>query len=246
MTMKDYAAAAQQAHDNLTPLLNKAISNTQQRLDKARQATTPEALRPQLLAILEGADTPAAEAIGGILNGYAQLMPDHRARDGGLLIRSLVSTKRHHGLTETQAGQIAGAIIGAINGKGHSGLIEWPENWHEQLHHSDLKQWAEWVAPKAYSEFTANLETHTQARISAESDLVQLEASRQALAELVPTPSEGTVIRIRNNAEFRQGVGGIHWEPGEVKALEPADYMRVTGSNGYQRLADSGQLEVMA
>lgn len=246
MTMKNYATEAQTAHDHLMPLLEKAQTEAQQRLDKAKQASTPDALRPQLLAILDNADTPAADAIGGILSGYAQLMPDHRARDGGLLIRSLASTKSHHGLTEAQAGQIAGAIIGAISGKGHAGLIQWPENWQRELSHGDLLKWCEWVAPKAYGKLLDSLESQAKARISAESDLVQLQASRQALAGLVPSPSTGAVIRIRNNAEKRQGVSGIQWNPGEVKPLEPAEYARVTANAGYSSLVEAGQLEVVA
>ncbi|XKH00782.1 hypothetical protein LG325_11905 [Marinobacter nauticus] len=246
MTMKQFSTEAQTAHDHLVPLLDQAISHTNDRLEKAKQAASPEALRPDLLAMLDNADTPAADAIGGIIGGYAQLMPNHRARDGGLLIRSLVSTKSHHGLTDDQAGQIAGAIIGAIQGKAHSGLIEWPENWHDELHHNDLCQWCEWVAPKAYGDLLASLQDTTKARISAESDLVQLQASQQALADLVPSPSTGAVIQIRNNAENRQGVAGIHWQAGEVKTLEPAEYAQVIDNAGYQRLADAGQFEVLA
>lgn len=246
MTIKHYATEAKTAHSHLMPLLSQAIDDTQARLATAAQAASADTIRPNLEGMLANADTPPAEAVNGILSGYLQLMPAHRAREGGLLIRSLVSTKKHHGLSDAQASQIAGAMLAAINGKGYSGIIEWPENWQADLSQSELNQWAEWVAPKEHAKLMASLETHTKTRISAESDLVQLKTSRNALAALVPAPSSGTVIKIRNNADKRQGVSGIHWEGGEVKEIAPADYARVTQNTGYQLLAESGQLEVLA
>jgi|GEM_PF-2633668 len=248
MTVKDYKTAAQKAHDTLTPLLDDAFAEAQAMLEKAGQVASRDAVRPELVEMINKADTPPADAIAGILASYAGLLPQHLARDGGLFIRSLVSIKKHHGLTDSQAAQIAGAIVASIHGKAPMSLIEWPgcDDWDSQLHHTDLDQWAAWVSPKEHGKLTSKLEAETKARINAESVLVHLEASRRALADLVPKVVTTSVIKIRNNSEHRQGISGVRWTAGEVKALDAVEYAAVTDSAGYQSLIESGQLEVVA
>lgn len=248
MTIQKFTTAAQQAHDTLTPLLAQAIEDTQAILNEAKQAASIEPLRPELIDMLNSADTPPADSVASILSGYCDLLPAHSGRDSGLLIRSLVSTKSYRALSDKQAGQIAGAIIASIHGKAPQSLTEWPaaEDWHKQLHDSDLQLWAAWAAPEKYSKFKRKIDTHTESRMSAESDLMQLEVSQQALAELVPTPSAGHKIVIRNNAEHRQGIAGIQWQPGEEKPLTSADYAVLTSSTGYEQLTQDNVLEVVA
>lgn len=247
MTMKDYTAAAQNAQDTLSPLLDKAVADAQKRLSEATKAASVDSLRPQLIAIIDNADTPPLDAVTGILSTYCALMPQHRTREGDLLVRSLCSTKKHHGLTDKQAAQVAGAMVACVQGKAPMSLIEWPDvkTWHRQLNDADLHQWAEWVAPKEYATLSKALEKTTEARMSAETDVVQLETCRRALADLVPKAFECAVIQVRNNADHCQGVAGIQWEGGEVKRLEPTDYAKITVHPGFSRLIEQAQLEVV-
>lgn len=246
MTMKDYTAAAQSAHDKLSPLLDKAVADAQARLSEADKAASAETVRAQLVAMIDNADTPPADSVTGILGSFCALLPDHRAHDGGVIIGALVSTKKRHALSEKQAAQIAGAIIASVHGKAPAGLIEWPDTWHSQLSDADLHQWVEWVAPKEYAKLSADLEATARARISAETDLTQLETCRRALADLVPSASDGTVIQIRNNADHAQGMAGIRWQAGEVLPISAADYVSLAAHGGYHRMIQQNELEVVA
>ena len=246
--MKQYIEAAQRAHDELLPLLGDAIADAQDRLSKAKATADHDAVTPQLVELLNNADTPPADAIGGIIATYAALLNNPGTRDGAWLIRSLASTAKHHGLKDAQTGQIAGAIIGAIHGKAPVSLIEWPaaDAWHKQLHHADRMKWAAWLAPKEHAKLMKRMEATAQARISAETDLIQLEHAREALADLVPESVSSARVRIRNNTDHTQGVAGCRWKAGETVELEPSEYAALVDSQGFQRLADSGQLEVIA
>ena len=85
-----------------------------------------------------------------------------------------------------------------------------------------------------------------KARISAETDLVQLKRARQALEDMVPKKMSSTAVRIRNNAERGQGVAGFRWQGGEMLEIAPTDYARLVSANGFKLLIESGQLEVVA
>lgn len=246
--MNDYATEAQRAHDSLLPMLEAAIQDATERQEQASQKANADTIRPQLVAMIDGADTPAPDAIGGIIATYAALLNNPGTRDGKWLIESLHSTVKHHGLKPAQAGQIAGAIVGAIQGKAPLSLIEWPaaDDWHKYLHHADLLQWAAWIAPKKYEEFAAALDATAEERIRADTDLAQLEQARKALADLVPEFRESNVVRIRNNGEHGQGVAGIRWKAGEIVEVAANDYARLVAATGYQHLNESGQLEVVA
>ena len=85
-----------------------------------------------------------------------------------------------------------------------------------------------------------------KARISAETDLIQLKRARQALEDMVPKKMSSTTVRIRNNAERGQGVAGFRWQGGEMLEIAPTDYARLVSANGFKLLIESGQLEVVA
>jgi len=84
------------------------------------------------------------------------------------------------------------------------------------------------------------------ARIAAETDLNQLERARSALADIVPTYINSKVVKIRsNNADRAQGTAGFRWQPLETLEVVPMDYARLVSSDGFNRLLESGQLEVI-
>ena len=246
--MNNYSAAAQRAHDNLLPTLDAAIQDATERQRQASMKADPATIRPDLVVMIEGADTPKSDAIGGIVATYAALLNNPATRDGRWLIESLASTVKHHGLKPEQAGQIAGALVAAVHGRAPLSLIEWPaaDAWHKHVHHVDLLQWAAWLAPKKYEKYAADMNSTAELRIKADTDLAQLEQARKALSDLVPEFRESNVVRIRNNGEHGQGIAGIRWQAGEVVEVAANDYARLVAAQGYQRLNESGQLEVMA
>lgn len=248
--MNDYQAAAQAAYEELQAAHADALAEAQARLQHATEAASADAIRPRLIAMLEQAEPPAADTVASVLGGYVALFPAHLQRDGALLIRSLGSTKKHHGLNDKQAGQIAAAIVACVHGKGSAGLIDFPsaDTWHNNLSASDLHAWSGWVAPDAYEELQAELDGLTRERFEAERDLALLDASKQTLdrlAELHGGPARD-VIRIKSNVANRSGVAGIFFEPGEVRELNPAQWGEIADHAGYRRMIGAGQLEVVA
>ena len=248
--MKKYIEAAQTAHDNLLPQLDAAIANALERIKKARADADTEAVTPTLVDILNNADTPRGDAVQGILTTYAGMLKNPGTRDGSYLIRHLASTVKyhaqHHGLTNEQAGQIAAAILAAIKGKAPASLIEWPaaDDWQEHLHYSDLKQWAAWLAPAEYRQFEERTTATAKARISAETDLVQLKRARQALEDMVPKKKSSTTVNIKNLTERKTGLSGIRWEAGETMALGTEAFAQVIDSPGFQKLLETKTFEV--
>jgi len=246
--MKKYIEAAKKAHEQLMPLVEAATTDAQDRLSKAKEDATAEEVSPLLVDMLNNAALPADGAVTGIIATYAALLNNPGTRDGGFLIRHLVSAVKHHGLKDEQAAQIAGAMIAAVHGLAPTSLITWPaaDDWQEHLHYSDLKQWAAWLAPAEYKQFEERTTATAKARISAETDLVQLKRARQALEDMVPKKMSSTAVRIRNNAERGQGVAGFRWQGGEMLEIVPTDYARLASANGFKLLIESGQLEVVA
>jgi hypothetical protein len=181
-----------------------------------------------------------------MIQTYAALLNRPATTDGAWLIRSLVSSVKHHGLTSEQAGQIAGAMLSAINGRAPMSLITWPaaDNWSEHLHFSDLQQWAAWLAPTQHAKLMASTEKETVARIAAETDLIQLDCARSALANIVPTYINSKVVKIRNNFNRSQGVSGMMWQPLETLEVAPVDYARLVSANGFDLLIEDGTLEL--
>ena len=247
--MNDYSQAAQKAHSDLLPMLEAATTEASTRQQaKASETAGNDAVRPRLVAMIEAADTPKSDAIAGIVGTYAALLNNPATRDGRWLIASLSSSVKHHGLQPEQAGRIAGALVAAIHGRSPLSLIEWPtaDVWHEHVHQPDLHLWAEWLAPAKYEKLATDLAKNAQARIKADTDLAQLKQARQALDTLVLEFHESGTIKVRNNKEHSQGIGGLRWEAGEVLDVAATDYVRLVDLGGYQRLVESGQLEVIA
>jgi len=246
--MNDYSQAAQKAHSDLLPMLEAATTEASTRQAKASETAGNTAVRPRLVAMIEAADTPKYDAIVGIVATYAALLNNPATRDGAYLIRHLTSTVKHHGLQPEQAGRIAGALVAAIHGRSPLSLIEWPtaDVWHEHVHQPDLHLWAEWLAPAKYEKLATDLAKNAQARIKADTDLAQLKQARQALDTLVLEFHESGTIKVRNNGEHGQGIAGLRWEAGEVLDVAANDYVRLVDLGGYQRLVESGQLEVIA
>jgi hypothetical protein len=246
--MKQYTEAAQTAHDNLMPLVDAALASAKDRLEKAKACADHEAITPQLVAMIDKAGTPSADAVGGILATYAALLNNPATRDGAWLMRNLASAVKHHSLTPAQASQIAGAMLAAIKGNAPASLIEFPaaDVWSSQLHHADLQLWAAWLNPDAHTKLMTGTEKETVARIAAETDLIQLERARNALADIVPTYINSKVVKIRsNNADRPQGTAGFKWQPLETLEVAPMDYARLVSGDGFNRLLESGQLEVV-
>jgi len=246
--MKTYTEAAQTAHDNLLPLVDAAIASAKDRLSKATASADHEAIAPKLVALIDDADTPRGDAVPGMIQTYAALLNKPATTDGAFLIRHLASTVKHHGLNSEQAGQIAGAMLAAIKGNAPASLIEFPaaDAWSGQLHHADLQLWAAWLNPDAHKKLMTGTEKETVARIAAETDLIQLERARNALADIVPTFSNSKVVKIRsNNADRPQGTAGFKWQPLETLEVAPMDYARLVSGDGFNRLLESGQLEVI-
>jgi hypothetical protein len=246
--MKKYIEAAQTAHDNLMPLVDTAIASALERKKKARADADTEAVTPTLVDMLNNAAIPADGAVTGIIATYAALLNNPGTRDGVFLIHHLVSAAKHHGLTNEQAAQIAGAILAAIKGKAPASLITWPaaDDWQEHLHYSDLKQWAAWLAPAEYKQFEERTTKTAKARISAETDLIQLNRARQALEDMVPKKKSSTTVNIKNLTERKTGVSGIRWEPGETMALGTEAFAQLVDSNGFKRMLETKTLEVVA
>jgi len=246
--MKKYIEAAQTAHDNLLPQLDAAIANALERKKKARADADTEAVTPTLVDMLNNAALPADGAVTGIIATYAALLNNPGTRDGVFLIRHLVSAAKHHGLKDEQAAQIAGAILAAIKGNAPASLITWPaaDDWQEHLHYSDLKQWAAWLAPAEYKQFEERTTKTAKARISAETDLIQLNRARQALEDMVPKKKSSATVNIKNLTERKTGVSGIRWEAGETMALGTEAFAQVIDSNGFKRLLETKTLEMVA
>jgi hypothetical protein len=245
--MKKYIEAAQTAHDNLLPQLDAAIANALERIKKARADADTEAVTPTLVVMLNNAAIPADGAVTGIIATYAALLNNPGTRDGAFLIRHLVSATKHHGLKDEQAAQIAGAMIAAVHGLAPASLIEWPaaDDWQE-LHYSDLKQWAAWLAPAEYKQFEERTTATAKARISAETDLIQLKRARQALEDMVPKKKSSATVNIKNLTERKTGVSGIRWEAGETMALGTEAFAQVIDSPGFQKLLETKTFEVVA
>ena len=244
--MKTYTEAAQTAHDNLLPLVDAAIASAKDRLSKATASADHDAIAPKLVALIDCADTPRGDAVPGMIQTYAALLNKPATTDGPWLIRSLVSSVKHHGLTSEQAGQIAGAMLSAINGRAPMSLITWPaaDKWSEHLHFLGLQQWASWLAPTQHTKLMASTEKETVARIAAETDLIQLDCARSALANIVPTYINSKVVKIRNNFNRSQGVSGMMWQPLETLDVAPVDYARLVSANGFDLLIEEGTLEL--
>jgi len=244
--MKTYTEAAQTAHDNLLPLIDAAIASAKDRLEKAKACADHEAITPKLVALIDSADTPRGDAVPGMIQTYAALLNRPATTDGLWLMRSLLSSVKHHGLTSEQAGQISGAMLSAINGRAPMSLITWPaaDKWSEHLHFSDLQQWAAWLAPTQHAKLMASTEKETVARIAAETDLIQLDCARSALANIVPTYINSKVVKIRNNFNRSQGVSGMMWQPLETLDVAPVDYARLVSANGFDLLIEDGTLEL--
>ena len=246
--MKMYTEAAQTAHDSLIPLVDSAIASAKDRLSKATASADHDAIAPKLVALIDGADTPRGDAVPGMIQTYAALLNKPATTDGAFLIRHLASTVKHHGLNSEQAGQIAGAMLSAINGRAPMSLITWPaaDKWSEHLHFADLQQWAAWLAPTQHTKLMTGTEKETVARIAAEHDLLQLQRARESLVGMVPVNVSSAVVKIRsNNADRAQGTAGFRWQPLETLEVVPMDYARLVSSDGFNRLLESGQLEVI-
>ena len=246
--MKKYTEAAQTAHDNLLPQLDAAIANALERIKKARADADTKAVTPTLVDMLNNAAIPAGGAVAGIFSTYAALLNNSGTRDGAFLIRHLVSATKHHGLTNEQAERIAGAILATMKGGAPASLIVWPaaDDWHEHLSYSDLKQWAAWLAPARYMEFEHHITETAKARISAETDLVQLKRARQALEDMVPKKMSRTTVNIKNLIQRKTGISGVRWEAGETMALGTEAFAQVIDSPGFQKLLETKTLEVVA
>jgi len=246
--MKKYIEAAQTAHDNLMPLVDTAIASALERIKKARADAGAEAVTPTLVDMLNNAALPADGAVTGIIATYAALLNNPGTRDGVFLIRHLISAAKHHGLKDEQAGQIAGAILAAIKGNAPASLITWPaaDDWQEHLHYSELKQWAAWLAPAEYKQFEERTTKTAKARISAETDLIQLNRARQALEDMVPKKKSSATVNIKNLTERKTGISGIRWEAGETMALGTEAFAQVIDSPGFQKLLETKTFEVVA
>jgi hypothetical protein len=246
--MKKYIEAAKKAHGQLMTLVEAATTDAQDRISKAKEDATPEEVSPLLVVMLNNAAIPADGAVTGIIATYAALLNNPGTRDGVFLIRHLVSAAKHHGLKDEQAAQIAGAILAAIKGNAPASLIEWPaaDDWQEHLHYSDLKQWAAYLAPAEYRQFEERTKATAKARISAETDLVQLKRARQALEDMVPKKKSSATVNIKNLTERKTGVSGIRWEAGETMALGTEAFAQVIDSPGFQKLLETKTFEVVA
>lgn len=246
--MIKFIDAAQQSHAQLMPLLEVATADAQNRLAKATSAADREDITHKFAALVSQAPTPPPEAVGGIIATYAAILGQPAMRNGAGLMSSLCTAAQHHGLTSEQSAHIAGAIIAAIHGKAPMSLIEWPaaDAWHAKIGFNDLKQWAAWLAPEQHAKLMTTIEATAKARISAETDLLQLNRARQSLAGLVPQQTGSEFMRVKNNAEQAQGVAGIRWQAGEMLSVSSNDYGRIVVTDGFMRLIESGQFELVA
>ena len=245
--MKKYIEAAKKAHEQLMTLVEAATTDAQDRISKAKEDADTKAVTPTLVDMLNNAAIPAGGA-AGIFSTYAALLNNSGTRDGAFLIRHLVSATKHHGLTNEQAERIAGAILAAMKGGAPASLIAWPaaDDWHEHLSYSDLKQWAAWLAPARYMEFEHHITETAKARISAETDIVQLNRARQALEDMVPKKMSRTTVNIKNLIQRKTGISGVRWEAGETMALGTEAFAQVIDSPGFQKLLETKTLEVVA
>jgi len=247
--MKKYTEAAQTAHDNLLPQLEAATTDALERIKKARADADTKAVSPLLVDMLNNAPVPAdTEAVAGIFSTYAALLNNSGTRDGAFLIRHLISATKHHGLTTEQAERIAGAILATMKRGTPASLIVWPaaDDWHENLSYSDLKQWAAWLVPAKYKHFEERTTETAKARISAETDLIQLNRAMQALEDMVPKKMSSTTVNIKNLIQRKTGISGIRWEAGETMALGTEAFAKVIDSPGFQKLLETKTLEVVA
>jgi hypothetical protein len=247
---KHFTEEAQKAVEHLAPYLDKALEVERENLERANQSLSREEEELCLVKILNEVETPPIESIIATLGNYAGLLPKEKTRDGKLFIRSLVSIKKYHGLTDEQAGQVARSIIGSIHNKATVTLVQWPDadTWHSALAYSDLRQWCEWVAPKEYGKLRKRLDSHLRALIAAEKNILNLETSKRALEQLGihAVSCDGKKIKIRNNGDLKQGVAGLRWEPGETLTLAPETYGEMIHHAGFAGLVEMGQMEVVA
>jgi len=100
--IKTCTEAAQTAHDNLLPLIDAAIASAKDRLEKAKACADYEAIAPKLVALIDCADTPRGDAVPSMIQTYAALLNRPATTDGLWLMRSLLSSVKHHGLTSGQ------------------------------------------------------------------------------------------------------------------------------------------------
>jgi hypothetical protein len=109
-----------------------------------------------------------------------------------------------------------------------------------------MEEWAEWLAPEDYKTLQSKRKHATGNRIEAEKDLMQLKQARQALADLVPEKANRKSVCIRNNSEHGQGVAGLRWGAGETREIAVDEYARIVDTQGFNKLLDSGQMEMVA
>jgi hypothetical protein len=100
------------------------------------------------------------------------------------------------------------------------------------------------LAPTQHTKLLISTEKETVARIAAETDLVQLERARSALADIVPTYINSKVVKIRNNFSRSQGVSGMMWQPLETLEVALVDYAHLVSANGFDLLIEQGSLEL--
>jgi len=245
--MKALQDTLQKSVDTLSPKIDKEIKNTKDRLKTIEAQLTPKAIKAGYEALLSAPEAlPAVEAVPSILSDYTKLIPSHRQREGAALISSLTGIKRHNGLTAEQAASIAGAIVLCVTGKASSGLIQWPTDWMAALSDSCVKQFAAWLSPNAYTDTLQELSEHAAEQAKSVNDVLALEASKQALAKLVPV-NVGSSIRIKNNAPSTLGLSNLlKFERGEVKTVSPEMYMNLLTHAGFQMYISNKSLELVA
>ncbi|MEO8646547.1 hypothetical protein [Pseudomonas sp.] len=249
--MKSYIEAAQQAHKQLTPLLDHAIADANTNLAQAKDAGDRKVITQKLVAAINAAEKPHADAVPGILASYAGMLRDPGIHDGSRMIAALsstVSVGAGYSITDKQAAIIAVAILAAVHGKAPLSLIEWPaaDAWHTVMSFESLLRWAAWVAPAEHAAVVADMADAAKQLIQAEIDLLHLSRASQALGNLIPKPSSGEFVRIKNHAEHKQGAAGIRWQAGETLEVSNNDYVRLISHAGFKQLTEAGQFEIMA
>lgn len=249
--MKSYTEAAQQAHKQLTPLLAHAVAEANTALAQAKEAADRKVITQKLVAAINAAEKPHADAVPGILASYAGMLREPGIHDGSRMIAALVGTvnlNTGYNVTDKQAAIIAVAILAAVQGKAPLSLIDWPaaDAWHTMLSFESLLRWAAWVTPAEHTEALANMADAAKQLIKAETDLLHLNRASQALVTLVPMQSSNEFVRIKNHAEHNQGSAGIRWQAGETLEVAPNDYARLAAHDGFKRLTETGQFEIMA
>lgn len=245
--MTTYSEAATKAQQELTPLLSEALTEAKRQRANAEAKLSGDDVRRGLVADLEAAPRPDPRQAAEIIRQYVGQLPANRSTDGAFIVNALRDLRRRNEISDSQAGQIVGALLLALEGGVDAGLIRWPaQPWQELLATRELEAWHAWMLPDA-----ARKARERKGRAAADYahytvEVERLEAARQALDGIVPTEHKrSTRITVASHSGRAVKYGPVRFEPGESRELGAEELAAAMENQGF-RAALGTDLEVLS